>query len=87
MTVPPKVVAAVVAALDEARFAALPEVLNEAHGAVVAFSTTVEAIRDGQRHAVTAYRHGTPAAPEVFRKLVANVRELLLAARPAVPSP
>lgn len=85
--VPPATVAAVREALEDVRFDTLPEVLNEASGSVVAFSTSVEVRAGERRHTVTAYRHGTPPPPDVFVALVAKIRELLLAERPTIPAP
>jgi hypothetical protein len=85
--VSPDVVGTILDALEEADFPALPEVLNEARGSVVAFSTSMEVVTDGSRHTVTAYRHGSPPPPEEFVALARLIRESVLAARPSPPGP
>lgn len=84
--VSPDIVDAIVTALDQVDFHALPEVLNEARGAGVAFSTSLEVVTNGKRHTVTVYRHGTPPPPDAFVTLAKHVRDLILAARPCPPA-
>ncbi|NWF99805.1 MAG: hypothetical protein HXY19_02520 [Thermoanaerobaculaceae bacterium] len=83
----PAVVEAVAAAIAEAQFFEFPELLNEATGAVAAFSTTLEVGTDSGRHSVTAYRHGSPPPPQRFVQLAQRIRELVLKARPSPPPP
>jgi|GEM_PF-7082793 len=83
----PEVVGAVQQALAEAGFDQLPELLNEAHGALVAFSTSLEVRHGDDRRTVTAYRHGTPPPPTAFVTLTTRIRDLILAARPSPEAP
>ena len=66
-------------ALAGCRFLELAGTLNQAQGADAAYTVRLEAVEGGRRHAVLAYKLGSPSPPERFLKLVARIRGILTA--------
>lgn len=64
-------------ALGGCRFLELADTLNEGQGADAAYTVRLEAVEDGRRHAVLAYKLGSPSPPERFLKLVQRIRAIL----------
>jgi DNA-binding IclR family transcriptional regulator len=66
-------------ALDGSRFLELADTLNRARGADAAYTVRLEALEGGRRHAVLAYKLGSPSPPVRFLKLVERFRGILTA--------
>jgi hypothetical protein len=64
-------------ALAGCRFLELADTLNRAQGADAAYTVRLEALEGGRRHAVLAYKLGSPSPPERFLKLVERIRGIL----------
>ena len=64
-------------ALAGCRFLELADTLNQAQGADAAYTVRLEAVEGGRRHAVLAYKLGSPTPPERFVKLVERIRGIL----------